>query len=65
MARTFKTQYVAYRGEDFLDIGTADELSQRLNQSVDKIYWQVCAKRFKTQKHKKSTIIFYRVEDDE
>lgn len=63
MGRHFTTQYMAYRGEDFLDIGTAEELSQRLNVPVKKIYWQVYASRFKEQEHFKSTVVFYKVED--
>lgn len=64
--RNKKTRdYVAYRGDDFVDIGSAKELSERLNVPVKTIYWHACCTRHQQLEHFKSTIVFYKVEEDD
>lgn len=38
MARRKKT-YAMYKGDEFVDLGTIDELSERLNLTKDTLYW--------------------------
>lgn len=34
-----KTEYAVYKGEEFLDIGTAKELAEKFNVKEDTIYY--------------------------
>lgn len=60
-----KAQYAVYRGEEFLDIGKADELADRFDTTVKMIYWLANCNRYKNSKHHAKSIEVYRIEEDE
>lgn len=60
-----KVQYAVYRGEEFLDIGFADELAKKFNTTVKMIYWYACCKRFRKSKRHTKSIEVYKIEEGE
>jgi hypothetical protein len=56
-------EYAVYRGEEFIDIGTARELSKRLNVDLEYLYWCACCNRFKKWKRHTKAYEFYKIED--
>ena len=58
-------QYAMYRGEEFIDIGTAEELAERHNTSVKHIYWCCYATRWKQVPHTRGGYEVYKVEEDD
>lgn len=50
----YEKDYAVYRGEEFVDIGTAKELAERLN-----------TKRYKNQTHNRGGYTIVAIEEDE
>ena len=57
-------EYAAYRGEQFIDIGTAKELSTRLNVDLKYLYWSATCRRFRKSKRHTRAYEFYRIEEE-
>lgn len=51
------TEYALYKGDEFLDIGTADALSEKWNISKKTIHWLACCKRYHNQNHKGGYVV--------
>lgn len=58
-------EYAVYKGEEFIDIGTAKELAERFNTTVKTIQWYAGSKRYKNQTHKKGGYTIVAIEEDE
>lgn len=60
-----RQEYAAYRGDEFLDIGTADYLAQKLGTTIAVIRWCAGSKRYRSQNHKRGLIIIPLGEEEE
>ena len=56
-------EYVVYKGEEFIDIGTAKELADRLSMNLKYIYWTATCRRFRKWKRHTKAYEIYRVEE--
>ena len=43
-------EYALYRGEEFIDIGTAEDLDKKANTTVNTIQWYAGSNRWKNKK---------------
>ena len=59
-----KAEYCVYRGEEFVDLGTATELAERFNTTKNYIQWCACCKKYKNRKHTRALEV-YRIEETE
>ena len=60
-----KKEYAYYKGEELIDIGTAEELSKKLNTSSKTIQWYAGSNRWKNKKNgRKNRITVIAIEDD-
>lgn len=50
-------EYAVYKGDTFIDLGTVDELAERLNLSRKTILWYASCKRWKKEAKKGNCII--------
>lgn len=57
-------EYAAYRGEEFLDIGTAKYLAEKYGYKLKTIYWFATCNRFKKHKKHSRSLELYRIEED-
>ena len=51
-----KKEYAYYKGEELIDIGTAEELSKKLNTSSKTIQWYAGSNRWKNTKNGRNGI---------
>jgi hypothetical protein len=56
MARKSK-EYALYRGDEFVDIGTAEFLANKYNTSANTIRWRAGSNRYKSKDHKNGYIV--------
>lgn len=56
--------YALYKGEEFLDIGYANELAEKYNMKIEAIHWRAYCKRWRESPHKGGYIVVP-LEDDE
>lgn len=61
----YEKDYAVYRGEEFVDIGTAKELAKRLNTTPRTIQWYAGCKRYKNQTHNRGGYTIVAIEEDE
>lgn len=57
MRKTYK-QYAIYKGDEFLDIGTSEELSKKYNLTLKTFYWYATSKRYNSKEHRRGYTIF-------
>ena len=57
--------YAIYKGDRFIDVGTAKELAERHNTTVKTIHWYAGSNRWKNKENKKGLIIFPLDEEEE
>lgn len=61
-----KKTYAIYKGDEFIDLGTAEELAKRMNTSKNTIQWYAGSNRWKNKKNKRNnSIIVIVIEDDQ
>lgn len=41
----YKKEYALYKGEEFIDLGTAEELAKKMNTTVNTILWYAGSNR--------------------
>lgn len=59
-------EYAIYRGDNFVDLGTLDELAERTGKTRNHLQWMATCKRWKEQKHKSGyTVILIEDGDDD
>ena len=60
-----KKFYAIYKGDEFIDLGTAEELAIKMNTSKKTIQWYAGSNRWKNKKNKKkNSITVIVIEDD-
>lgn len=59
-----KKEYALYRGEEFIDIGTAEELAKKSNTTVNTIQWYAGSRRWKNKKNGRTNRITVIAIDD-
>jgi len=57
-------EYALYKGDEFIDIGLARELSEKYGIKMDTIYWKAYCNNWKERNHKGGYIVIP-LEDDE
>lgn len=57
MPRKFVKQYALYKGEEFIDIGTAKELADKTGSTVKTILWYAGSNRYKSKEHKRGYVV--------
>lgn len=64
---TNKTEYAMYKGDEFIDIGTAEELAKKYNMKVTSVYYMAkkVYKEMVKEKGKGNRIEFIKIENDE
>ena len=55
--RHYWKEYALYKGDEFLDIGTADELSQKYDLTVKTLHWLATSTRAKNFPHKYGYVV--------
>lgn len=65
--RQMTKEYICYKGEDFVMIGTAREISEQTGVSVEHVYWLAYARRVRRRKNpgKNGGWIVVPLEEDE
>ncbi len=63
MSDKSKQRYALYRGDEFIDVGTADELAERHGVRAETIRWMSTPAFHKRGSAKKLTA--YKIEEDE
>jgi len=58
-------EYALYKGDTFLDIGTAGYLSKKWNIRVKTIYWLAACRRLKELNHKSGWVVVALEEDED
>ena len=58
-------EYALYKGEEFLDIGTADALSKKWNISKRSIQWYAYARKAKTRCNNKGGYVVLKLDAEE
>lgn len=56
-------EYALYKGDDFIDVGTAQELARKLKVTVDYIKWMTTPTAQKRNKGKRMTAIKIDIEE--
>jgi len=60
-----KSIYALYRGDEFIDLGTLEELEKRLNINKNTIYFYSTPAYKKRIRNPDNTIVGIKVEDDQ
>lgn len=61
----YKKEYALYKGEEFIDLGTAEELAKKMNTTVNTILWYAGSNRWKNKKNgRNNRITVIAIEDD-
>lgn len=64
MSRKYVKQYALYKGEEFIDIGTAKELAEKIGSTVNTIFWYAGSNRYKSKEHKRGYVVVLLDEED-
>ena len=57
--------YAVYKDEEFVDIGTANELAERLNTTTKTIQWYAGSNRYKKTNHSHGGYTVVAIEEEE
>lgn len=63
-AKKYFKQYALYKGEEFIDIGNAKELAERVGTTVNTILWYAGSNRYKSKEHKRGYVVVLLDEED-
>lgn len=44
--------YAVYKGDKFIDVGTAEEIAEKLKIKKRQVYWYASAEQWKKKKHR-------------
>lgn len=58
-----KKEYALYKGDEFIDIGTVEELAEKLNTTVKTIRWYAGSRKWRDKNGRKNRIIIIPIED--
>lgn len=64
MPKKHMKQYALYKGEEFIDIGTAKELAEKIGTTVKTLYWYAYSGRYKSKEHKRGYVVVLLDEED-
>ena len=59
-----RSEYAVYRGDQFIDLGTIDYLSEKLGISKKVLWWYAGSKRYRTKEHNRGLIVI-KIEKEE
>lgn len=65
---TMTKLFALYKGDEFIDFGTARELAERYNYKINTIYWLSTPsnlKRIRERKHTYNALYAIKMEDDD
>ena len=57
-------RYAMYKGDEFIDLGTAKELAQRHNTTISTIYWYIYSSAWK-KKRKDNWLLIVPMEEED
>ncbi len=57
--------YAAYKGDEFIDLGTKEELAQKLNTTIDYLSYLTTPTYKKRRKNKGNSMIVIKLDDEE
>ena len=60
-----RKEYAVYKGEEFVDLGTAEELAERLGSTKKTILWYAGSNRHKQQPHNRGGYTVVLIEEDD
>lgn len=58
MSRKCYKQYAMYKGDEFVDVGTAKELAKKHNLAIQTFYWYATCTRYNSKEHKRGYVVF-------
>lgn len=59
-----RSEYAVYRGDQFIDLGTIDYLSEKLGISKKVLWWYAGSKRYRAKEHNRGLIVI-KIEEEE
>lgn len=67
MTKKIKVEYAMYKGEEFIDLGTAEELSKKYNIKRESIYYMAKSvyRNLVKEKGKGNRLEFVKIDDEE
>lgn len=60
-----KSVYAVYKGDEFVDVGTIDELSSRLNKKKDFLRWLSYPTAHKRTAYDGNKMLLYKLDNEE